>query len=59
MKAKKMSKRLELKKETIVHLDNDKLAEIQGGFSTRSCVLESLLSCLTEPDCNTNYIELC
>jgi hypothetical protein len=48
MKTKKFSKQLRLNKETIVHLDDDKLMEIQGGISTRPCAEQTLLGCPTQ-----------
>jgi hypothetical protein len=59
MKAKKFSKRLVLKKETIVHLDDRKLMEIQGGISTLPCAIKTLLGCPTESNCYTNCAEPC
>jgi hypothetical protein len=54
MKTKKLSKRLVLNKETIVHMDDGKLIEIQGGISTQQCVEQSLLGCPTETLCWSN-----
>jgi len=54
MKIKKYSKRLVLNKETIVHMDNGKLLEIQGGISTQPCVEQTLLGCPTQTRCWTD-----
>lgn len=59
MKTKKFSKQLRLNKETIVHLDDDKLMEIQGGISTRPCAEQTLLGCPTESNCFTNCLFNC
>jgi hypothetical protein len=60
MKIKKFSKRLVFNKETIAHLDDTKLRQIQGGESDTVCSETFCTSnCPTNACCNTNCVYGC
>lgn len=53
MKTKKLSRKLVLNKETIVHMDDNHMENINGGLSTFPCINLSLLDCNTVTRCWT------
>jgi hypothetical protein len=58
MKTKKFSEKLMLKKETIVHLDRNKIKDVLGGGPTTTEPATLALSCPLS-DCCTNPPLIC